>query len=82
MATWSTTSPATTATTITVNGTSSSLTVGSSFRDAVVTAARNAGFGKFRVKVDGREIDPALAPATIELGMKIEILPFEEAGQN
>lgn len=68
-------------TTLTINGSTTSLEVGSSFREAVVNSARDAGLGKFRVILNGAEIDPANAPANIESGMRLEIRPYEVAGQ-
>lgn len=76
---WSVTSE-TESTTLTVNGSTSSVEPGSDFKQAVIGAARDAGLGKFRVFLDGEEIDPADAPATIEEGMAVEIKPYEEAG--
>lgn len=66
--------------TLTINGAVNTLEAGSSFRDAVVEAARNAGYGKFRVYLNGAEIDPASAPATIGATDALEIRPFEKAG--
>jgi hypothetical protein len=68
------------ATTLTVNGSTTTLTEGVSFRDTAVQAARDAGFGKFRVILNGSEIDPADAPATLDAGMSLEIRPYEVAG--
>lgn len=66
--------------TLTINGSTRTIEVGSSFRDAVINAARDAGLGKFRVILNGREIDPANAPANFEAGMSLEIRPYEVAG--
>lgn len=66
--------------TLTVNGFVSNLETGASFRDVVIDAARNAGYGKFRVYLDGVEIDPANAPATVPEGSNLEVRPFEKAG--
>lgn len=67
-------------TTLTINGSTSTIESGSSFRDTVVNAARDAGLGKFRVILDGTEIDPATAPETLDAGMSLEIKPYEIAG--
>jgi len=67
-------------TTLTINGSTSTIASGSSFRDTVVGAAKDAGLGKFRVILDGTEIDPAQAPATLDAGMSLEIRPYEVAG--
>lgn len=63
-----------------INGSNSTVEAGTSFRDTVVNAARDAGLGKFRVMLNGSEIDPAAAPATLEAGMNLEIRPYEVAG--
>ncbi len=67
-------------TTLTINGSTTNVAAGTSFRDTVVNAARDAGLGKFRVILDGQEIDPADAPDTMEAGMSLEIRPYEVAG--
>lgn len=67
-------------TTLTVNGSTTTIQEGASFRDTAVNAARDAGFGKFRVILNGSEIDPADAPATLDAGMSLEIRPYEVAG--
>lgn len=67
--------------TLTINGSVNTLATGSSFRDAVVESARNAGYGKFRVYLNGAEIDPAAAPAIIGESDSLEIRPFEKAGR-
>ena len=67
-------------TTITVNGSTTTVESGVSFRDAVVNTARDAGLGKFRVILNGTEIDPADAPSTLDAGMNLEIRPYEVAG--
>lgn len=66
--------------TLTVNGSTTNVTAGTSFRDTVIGAARDAGLGKFRVILNGSEIDPADAPDTLESGMSLEIRPYEVAG--
>ena len=65
---------------LTINGSTTTVEAGTSFRDTVVNAARDAGLGKFRVILNGSEIDPADAPATLESGMSLEIRPYEVAG--
>lgn len=67
-------------TTLTINGSTTTVEAGSSFRDTVVNAARDAGLGKFRVILNGSEIDPADAPDTLDAGMSLEIRPYEVAG--
>ena len=66
--------------TLTVNGSTSTLNEGASFADTVISAAKDAGLGKFRVMLNGAEIDPANAPSTMESGMALEIKPYEVAG--
>lgn len=66
--------------TLNINGSRTEVEAGTSFRDTVVNAARDAGLGKFRVMLNGSEIDPADAPATLESGMALEIRPYEVAG--
>lgn len=65
---------------LTVNGSTTGLEEGISFRDTVVNAARDAGLGKFRVILNGTEIDPLEAPSTMTSGMNLEIRPYEVAG--
>lgn len=67
-------------TTLTINGSTTTIQSGASFRDTVVSAARVAGLGKFRVILNGSEIDPADAPETLDAGMSLEIRPYEVAG--
>lgn len=66
--------------TLTINGSTRTVDNGTNFREAVINAARDAGLGKFRVILNGREIDPANAPANLEAGMSLEIRPYEVAG--
>jgi len=66
--------------TLTINGSTSTITEGTSFKDTVISAAKDAGLGKFRVILNGSEIDPATAPANMESGMALEIKPYEVAG--
>ncbi len=66
--------------TLTINGSQTQVASGTSFRDTVISSARDAGLGKFRVILNGSEIDPAQAPETLEPGMSLEIRPYEVAG--
>ena len=66
--------------TLTINGSTRTIPENSNFRETVINAARDAGLGKFRVILDGREIDPADAPTELSAGMSLEIKPYEEAG--
>ena len=66
--------------TLIVNGSETPITDGSDFKEIAIGAARDAGFGKFRVILNGEEIDPADAPETLGTGMTLEIRPYEVAG--
>ncbi len=66
--------------TLTINGSTTDVADGTSFRDTVISAAKDAGLGKFRVILDGTEIDPAAAPDELRSGMNLEIRPYEVAG--
>jgi len=66
--------------TLTINGSTSVVNEGSSFSEVVINAAKDAGLGKFRVILNGSEINPADAPSTFESGMALEIRPYEVAG--
>lgn len=63
-----------------INGSTSTVAAGTSFKETVINAARDAGLGKFRVILNGSEIDPADAPDTLEAGMSLEVRPYEVAG--
>lgn len=62
----------------TING--KSVTAGTNFRDAVVTEAQAQHYTRFRVFVDGAEIDVKDAPTTLSAGMVVEVRPFDKAG--
>ena len=63
-----------------VNGSTLPVEVGSSFKDVVKEMSLNAGFGKFRVYLNGTEVKPSMAPESISLGDKVEIRAYDEAG--
>jgi hypothetical protein len=65
---------------IIVNGESFRLDAGASFTDTVQRFSRDAGYGKFRVFMNGNEIRPSQAPDTISEGDKLELRPFDIAG--
>jgi len=65
---------------IRVNGEDIYPEVGDSFKEAIKECSFDAGFGKFRVILNGEEITPSEAPELIEAGMKIEILPYDVPG--
>lgn len=63
-----------------VNGSYQNLEVGSPFLETMQNVALQAGFGKFKVWLNGTEVRPSSAPATISEEMSAEIRPFDEAG--
>lgn len=66
--------------TITVNGQTKDLNVGDSFKEAVISAAREYGLSKFRLFLNDKEILPSQAPAEIADGHAIKLVPFDVAG--
>ena len=66
--------------TITVNGQTRNVDVGSNFKDTVINTAKEYGLGKFRLFLNEEEILPSQAPATVEAGMAIKLVPFDVAG--
>jgi hypothetical protein len=64
-----------------VNGAQIPLTAGASFKDTCLQLSRDAGFGKFRVYLNGSEITPSQAPETLNEGDKMEIRAFDVAGR-
>lgn len=65
---------------ILVNGSYQRVEEGSNFLNAVKNVARNAGFGKFKVYLNGIEVKPSSAPSEIRPEDRVEIRPFDEAG--
>lgn len=63
-----------------VNGSYQSIEVGAPFLQAVQNVALQAGFGKFKVWMNGAEIRPSSAPSVVESNMSVELRPFDEAG--
>lgn len=68
-----------------VNGSYQTLEVGAPFLQAVKSVALQAGFGKFKVWLNGAEIRPSAikegrVPSEISSDMRVEIRPFDEAG--
>lgn len=63
-----------------VNGSYQRLEVGSNFLQSVKNVALQAGFGKFKVFLNGTEVRPSSAPAEIMSEHNVEIRPFDEAG--
>ena len=66
---------------ILINGAQEPVQPGRDFREVVGEFALSAGFGKFRVLLNGEEINPAQAPALINEGDKVEIRAYDKAGQ-
>ena len=66
--------------TMTVNGEYFEVEEGDDFVEIVKAAAREFNLSKFRVILDGEEIDPMEAPEIIEAGMVIEIKQYDVAG--
>lgn len=63
-----------------VNGSALAVNPGDSMAETVKRMALDAGFGKFRVFLNGTDIKPADAPALISDGDRIEIKPYDVAG--
>ena len=70
-----------TGTYVLINGAQEPVEPGRSFREVVGEFALNAGFGKYRVLLNGDEVKPAQAPALINEGDKVEIRAYDKAGQ-
>ena len=65
---------------ILVNGSRRPLEVGANFMNSVKSVALQAGFGKFKVFLNGTEVRPSSAPTEITNEHHVEIRPFDEAG--
>jgi len=65
---------------ILVNGSYQNLEMGAPFLQSVQQIALQAGFGKFKVWLNGTEVRPSSAPAEVSSDMSVEIRPFDEAG--
>lgn len=63
-----------------VNGSYQNLEEGAPFLQSVQAVALQAGFGKFKVWLNGIEVRPSSAPAEVTSDMSVEIRPFDEAG--
>jgi len=64
-----------------INGSEQQIEPGTPFKDTIKEASLNAGFGKYRVFLNGDEIKPSEAPATINLGDNVEVKPYDVAGR-
>jgi len=67
-------------TTLKVEGVYHQIEPGASFKDTVLSYARDAGLGKFRVFLNGEEVPKSQAPESFEEGMAVELRPFDVAG--
>jgi hypothetical protein len=65
---------------ILVNGSYQRLEEGAPFLQSVQQVALSAGFGKFKVWLNGTEVRPSTAPAEVRPDHRVEIKPFDEAG--
>lgn len=63
-----------------INGSYQPLEVGANFLETCKATALQAGFGKFRVLLNGEEVRPSSCPSTIEESHNVEIRPYDEAG--
>jgi hypothetical protein len=63
-----------------VNGSLISIEPGDSFINTVMGLARDAGLGKFRVFLNGQEIEAENSPDFIEDGMQLKVVAYDEAG--
>jgi len=71
--------------TVLVNGSYQPLETGAPFLSTMKAIALQAGFGKFKVWLNGAEIRPSAikegrVPSEITPDMRTEIRPFDEAG--
>lgn len=66
--------------TVLVNGSFQPLEVGAPFLQSVQGIALRAGFGKFKVWLNGVEVRPSSSPDEVTADMRVEIRPFDEAG--
>ncbi len=63
-----------------VNGSYQSVEIGAPFLQSIQNIALQAGFGKFKVWLNGVEVRPSSAPAEVSADMSVEVRPFDEAG--
>lgn len=64
--------------TLEINGSITSINVGDNFKDIVIQAANNAGYSKFRVFLNGEEIEPVDCPTLVSAGDKIKVMPYDK----
>lgn len=63
-----------------VNGSMIEATPGDNLPEKVVQIARQSGFGKFNVRLNGNSIDPSEAPSEFRPGDVVEISKYDTAG--
>jgi hypothetical protein len=63
-----------------INGAMVPVEVGASFKDTIKNISLDAGFGKYRVFLNGAEIRPSEAPQTFNEGDKVELRAYDNAG--
>jgi len=59
------------------DGSEKAVEVGANFAETVIEAAREKGYGKFRVILGGTVITPSSAPETVEPG-EIRLVPHDK----
>lgn len=64
-----------------VNGTVIPVEVGDSFRERIKNISLDAGFGKYRVFLNGAEIKPSEAPSVFAEGDVAEVRAYDDAGK-
>jgi len=68
------------AATMVVNGATQEVEVGVALKDVVLSAAREAGFQKFRFFINDEEVLPQNAPELTEAGAGYKIVAYDQAG--
>lgn len=63
-----------------INGAMVPVEVGASFKDTIKNISLDAGFGKYRVFLNGAEIRPSEAPQVFNEGDKVELRAYDNAG--
>jgi hypothetical protein len=63
-----------------INGMVMPVEPGTSFKEAIKNISLEAGFGKYRVFLNGAEIKPSEAPTVFESGMIAELKLYDIAG--
>lgn len=66
---------------VVINGSSIPVQPGSSLSETIKSMALDAGFGKFRVFLNGAEVKPSEAPDFISQGDRLEVRPYDVAGR-